>query len=100
MWLTGLLLCSPIGVLLGYTLCAALVSYGINWRYALYMQAVMIVPTILTILLTPKKYFDLESAVKQFKQTNRSESENEELLSSHQYFGFSGAPEPIPRATE
>ncbi len=62
----------------------------------------MIVPTILSILLTPKKYFDLESAVKQMKQKHpdRAESDNEELLSSHQYFGFSGAPEPIPRASE
>jgi hypothetical protein len=37
MWLTGLLACSPIGVLLGYTLCASLVSYGISWRYSLYI---------------------------------------------------------------
>jgi len=37
MWLTGLLACSPIGVLLGYTLCASLISYGISWRYSLYI---------------------------------------------------------------
>lgn len=87
---------------MGYTLCASLVSYGINWRYSFYIQAILIVPTILAILLTPKKYFDLENAVKQIKQTHlndRQEAENEELISSHQYFGFSGAPEPLPRAS-
>ena len=37
MWLTLLLLASPIGVLMGYTLCATLISYGINWRYSFYI---------------------------------------------------------------
>jgi hypothetical protein len=55
---------------MGYTLCASLVSYGINWRYSFYIQAILIVPTILAILLTPKKYFDLENAVKQIKQNH------------------------------
>lgn len=68
MWLTGLLLCSPVGVLLGYTLCASLVSYGIDWRYSLYIQAFCFIPTILAILVTPLKYFDLEKAIELKKQ--------------------------------
>ena len=37
MWLTALLVCSPIGVLVGYILCASLLSYGVNWRWAIYI---------------------------------------------------------------
>lgn len=64
MWLTGLLACSPIGVLLGYILCGSLVSYGIGWRWALYIQALCFVPTSLAIALTPSKYFNLDDANK------------------------------------
>jgi sugar phosphate permease len=50
---------------MGYILCASLVSYGIDWRYSFYIQAVCFIPTILSIMLTPSKYFDLEKAIEQ-----------------------------------
>lgn len=61
MWLTILLLCGPIGTLLGYLLGGALVNRGIDWRYTFYIQTICLIPVIISIILTPLRYLDLEN---------------------------------------
>jgi MFS family permease len=61
MWLTLLLLCGPIGTLIGYLLGGALVGRGLDWRYAFYIQTSCLIPVLLSIIFTPVKYLDLEN---------------------------------------
>ena len=61
-WLNVLLLCSPLGVLFGYILCASLVSHGVTWRAAFWIQALGFIIPILAILVTPGRYFNLQKA--------------------------------------
>jgi predicted MFS family arabinose efflux permease len=37
MWLTLLLLCGPIGTLIGYMIGGSIVGRGLDWRYAFYI---------------------------------------------------------------
>jgi hypothetical protein len=62
LWLTFLLLASPLGVVLGFTL-----TYFMNehyyWEYSFFIQATLIFPCIACIVVTPSKYFNVEQAV-------------------------------------
>lgn len=60
MWLTILLSCGPVGVLLGYIVAAAFISNGHDWRWAFYLQAAVVVPIVLSMLIVPLRYMDLE----------------------------------------
>jgi predicted MFS family arabinose efflux permease len=53
----------PIGVVFGYSLTAIMIAH-LNWRWAFYIQAVMIMPCILVFILTPSIYFNIEDAIK------------------------------------
>ena len=46
MWLSLFLLTGPIGVLLGYLLCASLIE-GLGWRYAFYIQSGLLLPVLI-----------------------------------------------------
>ena len=59
MWLTVLILCGPVGVLLGYIVAAAFIS-NTDWRWAFYTQVAIMIPVIFAILIVPLKYMDLE----------------------------------------
>ena len=96
LWMTMLLLCSPIGVLIGYILCASVMSYSLDWRYAFYIQAVCFILPVSALILTPRKYFDLEAAIESRQQDTASERQDPDNIYGHQYFGFS-SPVPDPQ---
>lgn len=95
LWLTLLLLCGPIGVLAGYLMGASLVSRGWDWRYAFYIQTISLVPVMISFLLTPIKYLDLENGAKQMQSTPPPPIPCDLVTppagprTSFQYFGFS-----------
>lgn len=60
-WLTYQLISSPLGVIMGYGLAAALQN-NIGWRWAFYIQSFLLLPSMIGLMFTPPKYFDLEEA--------------------------------------
>lgn len=62
-WLTFLLLASPLGVVLGYTLTFYMQKYLNDWRWSFYIQAIAILPCSACFLITPSKYINIEYAV-------------------------------------
>lgn len=60
-WLTYQLISSPLGVILGYGLAAALQD-NIGWRWAFYLQSLALFPSFIGLLLVPSKYYDIELA--------------------------------------
>jgi MFS family permease len=61
MWLTVLILFSPIGVLVGYIIEAGFISFT-DWRWGFYTQIMVMLPIIISVLVIPIKYIDLELA--------------------------------------
>lgn len=61
-WLTVLLLASPVGVVMGYTLTFYMIKH-LTWEWSFYIQAMAIIPCSLCILITPNKYIDIEYTV-------------------------------------
>jgi len=57
-WLTYLLISNPLGVVLGYGLCAAFLE-NIGWRWAFYIQSLCLGPCLLSILFVPLRYLDI-----------------------------------------
>jgi len=48
---------------MGYGLAACL-QHNIGWRWAFYIQAFFLIPSMIGLIFTPSKYFDLEEADK------------------------------------
>lgn len=61
-WLTILLLASPMGVIIGYTMTFYMINYY-SWEWSFYLQALLILPCVAAVLLTPTKYLDISFAV-------------------------------------
>jgi predicted MFS family arabinose efflux permease len=57
-WLTVLLLASPIGVVMGYTLTFYMQKY-LSWEWSFYIQAIAILPCAGCFLITPSKYINI-----------------------------------------
>ncbi len=66
MWLSQLLIASPVGVVVGYAFTAVAIA-EMTWRWTFYFQAFMFIPCIVAFILTPQKYFDIEQAIKNAK---------------------------------
>jgi len=62
-WLTYLIITTPLGVVTGYSMCASLLE-NLGWRWAFYIQAMLLCPSFIGILLTPSKYFDIQELTK------------------------------------
>ena len=68
-WLTGGLLASPFGVVLGYCL-TYVISQNTKtdkapageWQWSFRIQAACLVPAVISILVTPSKYFNIEQS--------------------------------------
>ena len=60
-WMTYLLIASPIGVVLGYGMCAAM-QHNIGWRWAFYIQAILLMPSMISLTFMPLKYFDVNGS--------------------------------------
>ena len=82
-WLTYQLISSPLGVILGYGLAAAL-QYNIGWRWAFYIQSFFLLPSMLGLLFTPPKYFDLEEADQSHKKRKKHPIDKKEIEDSSQ----------------
>lgn len=59
LWLSLLIITVPLGVVLGYGLCAAFQA-NIGWKWAIYIQAMLCCPSLLGLLFIPSKYFDIQ----------------------------------------
>jgi MFS family permease len=59
-WLSGVLMASTIGVLIGYVFTAVLISMH-NWRYSFYLQAIVVIPFEIMLIMTPAKYLSIKS---------------------------------------
>ena len=55
-WLTYLLIASPLGVVMGYGLTAVFLD-NIGWRWAFYIQAMLLCPSLIGIFIVPNEYF-------------------------------------------
>jgi len=49
---------------MGYVLCAT-IQNNLGWRWAFYIQAIAIFPCIVSILITPKEYMDINWMAKE-----------------------------------
>ena len=59
LWLSYLIIATPLGVIIGYGLCA-IFQNNIGWRWAFYIQAFMLCPSFIGLTFIPAKYFDVQ----------------------------------------
>ena len=69
-WLTYLLISNPVGVILGYIICAS-IQNSIGWRWAFYIQSIMIFPCIVAIMLAPPEYMDINWMAQEVERLKR-----------------------------
>ena len=79
MWLTIFLLSPPLGIVAGYGL-AFYMSQLFHWEVAYYAQAALMAPCVLSFILLPDKYINVEKAIdfkneaiKKFEKKKRKE---------------------------
>ena len=58
-WLTYLLISNPLGVVMGYGICASFLE-TIGWRWAFYIQSMLLVPSFMVLFCIPRKYVDYQ----------------------------------------
>lgn len=68
--LSIILLATPLGTLVGYNLAYFMIEYY-DWRWAMYIQALAIIPLAAAIFFTPKKYINFNIAVKERQKSKR-----------------------------
>lgn len=62
-WLTFLILSSPLGVVGGFTLTAVMVKYA-TWQWSFWIQGALILPCAFSFFVTPQKYLDIDGTIK------------------------------------
>ena len=62
LWLTYLIIATPLGVIIGYVLCATFLN-TIGWRWSFDIQALLLTPSLLGLIAIPSKYFDIQLLV-------------------------------------
>ena len=75
-WLTYLLISNPLGVVLGYGLCAGF-QETIGWRWAFYIQAICLGPCLLSIICVPLRYLNIKQMNKEVQKLNSADSKGE-----------------------
>ena len=65
-WLTYLLISSPLGVIIGYGMCASFLE-TIGWRWAFYIQAMLLMPSLIGMWIIPIEYVDIQACQKKMK---------------------------------
>ena len=58
LWMTYLMITSPLGVIMGYLLCGFSSDY-ISWKWSFYIQSILMLPSFMGLILIPNKYFDV-----------------------------------------
>mmetsp|Transcript_17687 Transcript_17687/g.29897 ORF Transcript_17687/g.29897 Transcript_17687/m.29897 type:complete len:442 (+) Transcript_17687:459-1784(+) len=66
-WLTFLILASPLGVVIGFSLTSVMTVYK-TWRWSFYIQGLFLVPCVFFFTVLPNKYFEIQSTVRFKKQ--------------------------------
>ena len=56
--MTYLLIASPLGVIIGYVMTANFLNNW-GWRATFYVQAAMLFPSMVGMIITPSKYMDI-----------------------------------------
>ena len=69
-WLTYLLISNPVGVIIGYIICAS-IQNNIGWRWAFYIQSIMIFPCIVAIILAQPEYMDITWMAREVERLKR-----------------------------
>ena len=65
LWITILLISSPLGVFIGFTLTSVLNSIeGYGWEYSFYFQGLCALPCVFCIIQSDSKYLDIDTANK------------------------------------
>ena len=62
LWMTILLLASPLGIVLGYTLTYYMILSH-TWEWSFYIQAIALAPCVVCFLITPSRYIDIEQTI-------------------------------------
>lgn len=61
LWITSLLVCSPLGIFLGFTLTSVM-NIQLSWEWSFYIQSVCVIPCLLGLARTDNKYLDIDQA--------------------------------------
>lgn len=65
MWITILLLSSPLGIFLGFMLTSIVTRvHSMGWEWSFYIQASMMIPCCMAIFFANGKMFDIQEANK------------------------------------
>lgn len=65
-WLTYLIISNPLGVVMGYGMCATFLE-NIGWRWAFYIQSILLLPSVVVIFVIPRKYVDYQSLTRRLQ---------------------------------
>jgi MFS family permease len=60
------LIASPCGVVIGYGMCAIMLE-NLGWRYAFYIQSLLLIPCLVGMLITPARYMDIDGVSQKIK---------------------------------
>lgn len=92
-WLTLIQLAVPLGIVVGYILTALLVMQ-LSWKYAFYLQVVLLTPSGIMFFLYPSKYFVYDFSEEEELITEMDEkdyqSENDGVKSYQTFNKLSG----------
>ena len=61
---------------MGYGMCAAFLE-TIGWRWAFYIQAMLLVPSFLVLFTMPRKYVDVQRLAERLKSIETNQKNNE-----------------------
>ena len=75
-WLTYLIISNPLGVVMGYGMCAAFLE-NIGWRWAFYIQSMLLVPSFLVLFTMPRKYVDVQRLAERLKNIESNQKKKE-----------------------
>jgi len=58
-WFALLIISNPLGTIVGYAV-AAFVQDSLGWRYAFYIQCILLVPCMAILIYMPETYYDVK----------------------------------------
>ena len=70
-WMTYILIAAPLGVVVGYGMCALMIDSVIGWRLAFYIQACMLIPILVGIFVAPNQYVDIQDTIRRMKESTQ-----------------------------
>ena len=70
--MTYILIAAPLGVVVGYGMCALMIDTVIGWRLAFYIQAGMLIPVLVGIFVCPNQYIDIQDTIRRMKAMKES----------------------------